>query len=256
MPDVTVIDLRDGERTGGARFGELVHAVLAAAPLGGDPRRLRVGGRGAGAHPRCVRRGARCRGGRRPCASPRTNCCAVPQQRRRVGAARRECPVTLTVADGAVLEGVVDLAFCESGRLDGRRFQDRSRDLAGRCRALLAAGGAVRRGDCAGNRRYGRRLPVARVRCRHRAWTGVAALGRAPEGAQLRRATLSRSHLPIDCSRSPAAASPPCSDRAGSRCGRCRAPAAGVTLSMRSVRVMMSRGLPPSRWTVCRRRSQ
>jgi hypothetical protein len=35
VPDVTVVDLRAGAREGGARFGELVHAVLASAPLGG-----------------------------------------------------------------------------------------------------------------------------------------------------------------------------------------------------------------------------
>ena len=34
--DVAILDLRDASLLGGARFGELVHAMLASAPLGGD----------------------------------------------------------------------------------------------------------------------------------------------------------------------------------------------------------------------------
>ena len=112
VPKVTVVDLRDGERTGGARFGELVHAVLASAPLGGSRADIESA---AEVHARILgapdqERDAAVASALRVAAHDLLRRAAAAEAR---GEARRECPVTLTVANGAVLEGVVDLAFCD-----------------------------------------------------------------------------------------------------------------------------------------------
>jgi ATP-dependent helicase/nuclease subunit A len=111
--DVEVIELpRDAERPAGARFGALVHATLAAVPLdanadqvqqiavlyarvlGADKRETAAAAaavRSALAHPLMVRaRDALAQGG-----------------------CRRETPITLTLGDGILVEGVLDLAFLE-----------------------------------------------------------------------------------------------------------------------------------------------
>jgi ATP-dependent helicase/nuclease subunit A len=111
--DVQVIELpRDPKRPAGARFGALVHATLAAVPLDGNGDQVlqlaalyaRVLGaeeretiaaaaavQSALAHPLMVRA-----------------CDALAQ-----GRCRRETPITLTLSDGRLVEGVVDLAFLE-----------------------------------------------------------------------------------------------------------------------------------------------
>ena len=111
--DVQVIELpRDPERPAGARFGALVHATLAAVPLdanadqvqqiaalyarvlGADEQETAAAAaavQSALAHPLMVR--ARD---------------ALAQ-----GRCRRETPITLTLADGSLVEGVLDLAFLE-----------------------------------------------------------------------------------------------------------------------------------------------
>jgi ATP-dependent helicase/nuclease subunit A len=111
--DVQVIELpRDPERPAGPRFGALVHATLAAVPLDANPNQVqqiaalyaRVLGaderetaaaaaavRSALAHPLMV-------SARKALAKGR--CC-------------RETPITLTPADGTIVEGVLDLAFRE-----------------------------------------------------------------------------------------------------------------------------------------------
>jgi ATP-dependent exoDNAse (exonuclease V) beta subunit len=113
--DVQVIELpRDPERPASARFGALVHATLAAVPLdantgqaqqiaalyarvfGADERETAAAAaaiRSALAHPLLVR--ARN---------------ALAQ-----GLCRRETPITLRLADGSLIEGVLDLAFLEKG---------------------------------------------------------------------------------------------------------------------------------------------
>src|SRR5437660_1422247 len=112
-PDVQVVELpRDFERPAGARFGALVHATLAAVPLdasadqvqqiaalyarvlGADERETSAAAaaiQSALAHPLMVR--ARD---------------ALAQ-----GQCRRETPITLTLGDGTLVEGVLDLAFLE-----------------------------------------------------------------------------------------------------------------------------------------------
>jgi ATP-dependent helicase/nuclease subunit A len=110
---VTVIDVRGPERPGGARFGELVHAVLASAPL--DAGRATIDSI-AEVHGRIL-------------SAPPEELAAAVQTVERVlahallararaadgrGACRRETPVTCTLG-AVVVEGIVDLAFEEHG---------------------------------------------------------------------------------------------------------------------------------------------
>jgi ATP-dependent helicase/nuclease subunit A len=105
---------QDRSRVGGAAFGTLVHAVLARAPFdatrealndiaGGEARILAMDAADASAAAAIVERAfahdllVRARR-----AAARSAC-------------RRETPVTLTLDDGTLLEGVVDLAFEENG---------------------------------------------------------------------------------------------------------------------------------------------
>jgi len=112
-PDVEVIELpRDPERPAGARFGALVHATLAAAPLnasldqvqqiaalysrvlGADDQETRataIAVRSALSHPLMVR----------------------ARDALAEGRCRRETPATLTLVDGSLVEGILDLAFLE-----------------------------------------------------------------------------------------------------------------------------------------------
>src|SRR5262249_20944577 len=110
-----VIDAASGiARPSGPRFGTLVHAVLATAPL--DSGRDGVA--------EVARLQARILG-----ASPDETAAAVAvveaalahpilaraPEAWRAGRCRRECPVTTVEPDGTLLEGVVDLAFEEAG---------------------------------------------------------------------------------------------------------------------------------------------
>jgi len=112
--EVAVVDARGRERPGGARFGELVHAILAAAPLDA--------GRGAIAALADVH-------GRILSAPAEEIAAAIDAAQRVLGhdllararaadarhACRRETPVTCALADGTMIEGIVDLAFEEEG---------------------------------------------------------------------------------------------------------------------------------------------
>jgi len=131
--EVEVIEVqRDPARPSGARFGALVHTTLAAVPLGADATQIqqitslyaRVLGandtetnaavaaiRAAFAHPLMSRaREAFARGG-----------------------CRRETPITVTLSDGALVEGVLDLAFLERDGgwtvVDFKTDQELERDL-------------------------------------------------------------------------------------------------------------------------------
>ena len=111
---VAVVDARGPERPGGARFGELVHAMLASAPLDAD--RAAIGAL-ADVHGRIL-------------SAPPDEIAAASDAVERVlahdllararnavarGACRRETPVTCTLPDGMMVEGIVDLAFEEAG---------------------------------------------------------------------------------------------------------------------------------------------
>jgi ATP-dependent exoDNAse (exonuclease V) beta subunit len=105
---------QDRSRVGGPAFGTLVHAVLARAPFdatrdalhevaAGEARILAMGDGDASAAADVVER---------------TLAHDLLVRARRAtarGACRRETPVTLTLDDGTLVEGVVDLAFEEDG---------------------------------------------------------------------------------------------------------------------------------------------
>jgi ATP-dependent helicase/nuclease subunit A len=112
--EVVMIDARGRSRPGGARFGELVHAMLAAAPLGAERAAIEAL---ADLHGRILK------------APDDEVAAAVDAVEKVLGhellarardadarhACRRETPVTCTLADGTMIEGIVDLAFEEGG---------------------------------------------------------------------------------------------------------------------------------------------
>ena len=108
------MDAHRGDRPGGARFGELVHAVLASTALDAD--RIAVQ--------------ALAEVQARILSAPADEVAAATDLVTRVlshellararaaaarGTCRRETPMTLSLADGSLVEGVVDLAFEEDG---------------------------------------------------------------------------------------------------------------------------------------------
>jgi ATP-dependent exoDNAse (exonuclease V) beta subunit len=117
--DVATIDLaepgaHDG-RAGGAVFGVLVHALLARAPLDASADELadiaRREARLLEATPADADAAA--------LAAGRVLAHDIGRRARAAlarGACRRETPVSLTMPDGTMVEGVVDLAFEESGQ--------------------------------------------------------------------------------------------------------------------------------------------
>src|SRR5262249_17401777 len=105
--NVEVIDARLTGEGAGARFGELVHALLAAVPLAADASAIAalaaVLGRIVSATPQEVSAAAgRVEGLLRHDMLDRA------RRAERRGQCRRETPVTLTLADGTLVEGVVD----------------------------------------------------------------------------------------------------------------------------------------------------
>jgi ATP-dependent exoDNAse (exonuclease V) beta subunit len=105
---------QDRSRVGGAAFGTLVHEVLARTPFdatraelediaAGEARILAMDDSDATAAAEVVERAL--------------NHDLLVRARRATGrgACRRETPVTLTLDDGTLVEGVVDLAFEENG---------------------------------------------------------------------------------------------------------------------------------------------
>jgi ATP-dependent exoDNAse (exonuclease V) beta subunit len=114
-PSIVVVDVRGPAGPGGTRFGRLVHAVLAAAPLDADAATVEaiagLQGRILSASDEEVRACAHTVArvlGHDLMVRART---ALAR-----GACRREVPVTLTAGDGTLVEGVVDLAFEEAGK--------------------------------------------------------------------------------------------------------------------------------------------
>lgn len=109
---VEVVDARGPGTGSGPGFGELVHALLATAPLDGDRPTLialaAVQGRIVGASAEEVDASARLV--ERVLAH---NLLARARAAEHLGRCRRETPITVTLADGSLIEGVVDLAFEE-----------------------------------------------------------------------------------------------------------------------------------------------
>ena len=145
MPPVDVIELpRDGTRPKGRRFGTLVHAVLATTPLDADLATLTalatLEGRILGAPDEEVTAAAALAA--RVLAHPLL---AAARAAEAHGKCRREVPVTLTLDDGRLLEGVVDLAFEHEGAwtvVDFKTDEDPSREMDAYSRqvGLYAAG--------------------------------------------------------------------------------------------------------------------
>jgi ATP-dependent helicase/nuclease subunit A len=111
---IEIVDARGGDRLGGARFGELVHAVLASAPLDADAGSVRavadVQGRILSAsEDEVVRASDLVRHVLSHQLLARARAAAAR------GVCRRETPVTLSAQDGTLIEGIVDLAFEEAG---------------------------------------------------------------------------------------------------------------------------------------------
>jgi len=117
---VDVEDVSDGEpRPGGARFGTLVHAVLAGVPLAGAndeaARRLAgTHGRVLGATPDEIAAATALvsRVLRHPVIAGAARAAAV-------GRCYRETPVTLRLESGAIVEGNVDLAYVQGDGVEG-----------------------------------------------------------------------------------------------------------------------------------------
>jgi ATP-dependent exoDNAse (exonuclease V) beta subunit len=115
MPDVEVLRLpRRGPRPAGTRFGTLVHAVFALAPLDGSERAIPaiagVQGRLCGAPAAEVAAAAELV--TQALRAPLLSRAAHAARRERC---RREVPVTLSEG-GCLFEGTIDLLFEEDGR--------------------------------------------------------------------------------------------------------------------------------------------
>jgi len=111
--DVEEIELpRDPDRPSGPRFGALVHAALAAVPLDADPDQVRqiaaLCARVLGGDEKET--GAAAAAVRSVLAHPLMVRARDAQDQ---GLCRHETPITLTLADGTLVEGVLDLAFWE-----------------------------------------------------------------------------------------------------------------------------------------------
>jgi ATP-dependent exoDNAse (exonuclease V) beta subunit len=108
----------DAQRPAGTRFGTLVHAVLATIDLDANVAAIaaaaRTQGRIVGATAGEVEAAAVAV--ERALAHPLLRRAAAAE---RAGGLRRETPVVLRLADGALAEGVIDLAFREEPAHDG-----------------------------------------------------------------------------------------------------------------------------------------
>jgi ATP-dependent exoDNAse (exonuclease V) beta subunit len=141
------LDLRvfDASRPSGARFGELVHGVLATAPLAADrtaiDRVAEVQGRILAALPDEI--AAAATAVERVLAHELLGRARAAEAR---GACRRETPVTCTLPDGSLMEGVVDLAFEEDGTwviVDYKTDRDLAASGADRYRRQIALYGSA-----------------------------------------------------------------------------------------------------------------
>lgn len=114
--DITIVDARwPGARPGGARFGALVHAVLATVDLAGDREAVAAH---AEIHARLL--GAS-NEERDAAVEVATSALAQPLLRRAASAnaqqrCRRETPIVTRLEDGILIECVADLAFREADK--------------------------------------------------------------------------------------------------------------------------------------------
>jgi ATP-dependent exoDNAse (exonuclease V) beta subunit len=108
---VEVIELqRDADRPTGARFGALVHAILAAVPLATGPAQIQ---NVTSMYARILGADAREEAAAITAVELALNHPVMDRAREAAleGRCRRETPVTITLVDGTVVEGVLDLAF-------------------------------------------------------------------------------------------------------------------------------------------------
>jgi ATP-dependent exoDNAse (exonuclease V) beta subunit len=118
-PTISVVDAEretpGGDRPRGAAFGTLVHAVLAVAPFDATPDLLREL---AEMNARALGLGEENSAAAAAIAGRVLQHDVLVQARNAAarGACRRETPVTCTLPDGTLIEGIVDLAFEEGGR--------------------------------------------------------------------------------------------------------------------------------------------
>jgi ATP-dependent exoDNAse (exonuclease V) beta subunit len=111
---VHVIELpRDPGRPAGARFGSLVHATLAAVPLDASPIQIQ---QATSLYARVLGANTREAEAARTVVQTVLNHPEIGHAREAAveGRCRRETPVTVTLADGSIVEGVLDLAFFSS----------------------------------------------------------------------------------------------------------------------------------------------
>ncbi|MDC0739767.1 UvrD-helicase domain-containing protein [Polyangium mundeleinium] len=130
--DVPIVDVgREAGRPGGARFGELVHAVLAQIPLSADrdvvEQAAALAARLFGATE--IEEAAAVRAVVLALAHPVIERARAAEAR---GECRRETPLSLMAEDGTLIEGIVDLAFREPNGWTVVDFKtDREIDRAG-----------------------------------------------------------------------------------------------------------------------------
>jgi ATP-dependent exoDNAse (exonuclease V) beta subunit len=115
LPPVEIVKLpRAANRPAGARFGALVHAVLASVPLDGDRNAIQrlatIHGRILGAAPEEIAAAAESAHG--ALAHPLLNDARNAAQN---GRCRREVPIAWRDTNGVLIEGVIDLAFEQAG---------------------------------------------------------------------------------------------------------------------------------------------
>ena len=115
LPPVEIVELaRAANRPSGARFGALVHAVLASVPLDGDlnvvQRLATIHGRILGAATEEIASAAETV--HSALAHPLLNYARNAAQQ---GRCRREVPIAWRDTNGLLIEGVIDLAFEQAG---------------------------------------------------------------------------------------------------------------------------------------------
>ena len=109
---VEVIELkRDPDRPSGPRFGALVHASLATVPLDAGPTQVQ---QVTSMYARVLGADAREAAAAETVVQTALRHPKIERAREAAleGRCRRETPVTITLSDGNIVEGILDLAFC------------------------------------------------------------------------------------------------------------------------------------------------